>query len=305
MHTNGNKFSNNINNGAYDHKHGNKKSINTNNSKRQVCSNGVINLDSDEDGEDDEIVFLGRMTEDDQKATNANRTYDIRDEKVVKQKDGASSSACSSNVQGSKEAKYISNGHTSSTESSIGPCKSSHISDTNNNRDDNTSSHSSNLGFKRTYLESQNDNYNSHKIQCEICNLMVSLNALDYHMNRHEKSGDILKHNQDKEYRESVQEDILKNTLKDENERMEEKKRKNIEDETELSEIMKASKEAYERQEMEKFKNDLLPEPLLGPSIRIRFYLHIFMHISTCVFKYFCIYTCMIIYLCAIRYLLI
>lgn len=302
MHTNGNKFSNNINNGAYDRKHGNNKSINTNSSILKVCSNCVINLDSDEDGEDDDIVFLGRMTENDQKATNANRTYDIRDEKVVKQKDGAFSSAPSSNVQRSKEAKYISNGHTSSTDSSIGPCKSSHVSDTNNNKDDNTSSRYSNLGFKRTYLESQNDNYN---VQCEICNLLVSLNALDYHMNRHEKSGDILKYSQDKEYRESVQEDILKNTLKDENERMEEKKRKNIEDETELSEIMKASKEVYERQEMEKFKNDLLPEPLLGPSIRIRFYSHIFMHIFACEFMISCIYTCMVTYLCAIRYLLI
>jgi hypothetical protein len=256
----------------------------------------VINLDSDEDGEDDDIVFLGRMNEKDQKVTNAHRKNNIRDHERAKQKN--SSSVTSSNDQEPTESKLIYTSHSFNRDSSLDLHKSSHSSDYNNNRNNNTSNNSSNLGFKRTYFESQeSDQFHVPKIQCEICNLMVSLSALDYHMRRHETSGDVLKHDQDKDYNQSVQEDILKNTLKEENERMEEKRRKDIEDEINLGEIVKASKEAYERQEMERFKADLLPEPLLEPSIRIR-YTYIYVYFYVCIFIYLYMCICISMYNC-------
>ena len=43
----------------------------------------------------------------------------------------------------------------------------------------------------------------------------MHINSLDYHLRRHEMAGDDVKHKQDKEYERSVEEEILKRTRKE------------------------------------------------------------------------------------------
>ena len=72
----------------------------------------------------------------------------------------------------------------------------------------------------------------------------MSLHGLDYHLRKHEKNGDLLKHNQNLEYDKSVEEEILKRTIDDEAARVARKKEEKMKEDVLLSEVSRISLKA-------------------------------------------------------------
>ena len=71
----------------------------------------------------------------------------------------------------------------------------------------------------------------------------MHINSLDYHLRRHEMAGDDVKHKQDKEYERSVEEEILKRTRKEAEQRAVDEEKLKVLEEAELSELIKQSKD--------------------------------------------------------------
>ena len=72
----------------------------------------------------------------------------------------------------------------------------------------------------------------------------MSLHGLDYHLRKHEKNGDLLKHNQNLEYDKSVEEEILKRTIDEEVARVARKKEEKMKEDVLLSEVSRISLKA-------------------------------------------------------------
>ena len=69
----------------------------------------------------------------------------------------------------------------------------------------------------------------------------MSLTALDYHLRKHEKNGDLLKFKQNLEYEKSVEEEIIKRTIKEEEERVLKMAEERKKEEVLFSEVTKVS----------------------------------------------------------------
>lgn len=67
------------------------------------------------------------------------------------------------------------------------------------------------------------------------------MTALDYHLRKHEKNGDLLKFKQNLEYEKSVEEEIIKRTIKEEEERVLKMAEERKKEEVLFSEVTKVS----------------------------------------------------------------
>ena len=70
------------------------------------------------------------------------------------------------------------------------------------------------------------------------------MHGLDYHLRKHEKNGDLLKHKQNLEYDKSVEEEILKRTIEEEVARVARKKEEKMKEDVLLSEVSRISLKA-------------------------------------------------------------
>ena len=72
----------------------------------------------------------------------------------------------------------------------------------------------------------------------------MSLHGLDYHLRKHEKNGDLLKHKQNLEYDKSVEEEILKRTMDEEAARVAKMNEEKKKEDTIFSEVSRISLKA-------------------------------------------------------------
>lgn len=179
---------------------------------------GVINLASDEEEEDDEIIFL-KSENDVSTYTNRMNCSNRSDTAVHKKNDGSSSSSINKTLYNNDNYNNSSLTHNNSNSDSNNNLynndshnnnRSTHNNiDNNNNNDsynnsrstqDNNNNNSSTSGLKRTYESQYDGDHNKvPEILCEKCDMMVSLNDLDFHITRHERSNDWINYNQNRE----------------------------------------------------------------------------------------------------------